>query len=61
MLASEVTPVLKVPRQNGIDVVAIRHHMTGTCLTIDFLNYFGAGPADKLAMSFKLSALISLK
>ena len=26
MLASEVTPVLKALRQNGLDVVAIHHH-----------------------------------
>ena len=30
MLASEVTPVLKVLRQNGLDVVAIHHHMLDT-------------------------------
>ena len=30
MLADEVTPVLKVLRQNGLDIVAIHHHMTGT-------------------------------
>ena len=30
MLESEVTPVLKALRSNGIDVVAIHHHMIGT-------------------------------
>src|SRR5882724_4985511 len=30
MLASEVTPVLKVLRSHGLDVVAIHHHMTET-------------------------------
>ena len=29
MLEAEVTPVLKALRANGIDVVAIHHHMTG--------------------------------
>jgi hypothetical protein len=53
MLANEVTPVLKVLRQNGIDVVAIHHHMTGTNPTIYFLHYWGTGPADKLAIAFK--------
>jgi len=53
MLATEVTPVLKVLRQNGIDVVAIHHHMTGTTPTIYFLHYWGTGPADKLAAAFK--------
>ena len=49
MLASEVTPVLKALRSNGINVVAIHHHMTGTSPTIFFLHYYGTGPAAKLA------------
>jgi hypothetical protein len=53
MLASEVTPVLKALRQNGLSVVAIHHHMTGTNPTIFFLHYWGTGPADKLARGFK--------
>jgi hypothetical protein len=53
MLANEVTPVLKALRQNGIDIVAIHHHMTGTSPTIYFLHYWGTGPADKLATGFK--------
>lgn len=53
MLASEVTPVLKVLRANGIDVVAIHHHMTGTDPTVIFLHYWGKGPAQKLASGVK--------
>jgi len=53
MLANEVQPVLKALRRNGIDVVAIHHHMTGTQPTIYFLHYWGTGPADKLATAFK--------
>jgi Domain of Unknown Function (DUF1259) len=53
MLASEVTPVLKALRQNGLDVVAIHQHMTDTQPTIYFLHYWGTGPADKLARGFK--------
>ena len=53
MLASEVQPVLKALRKNGIDVVAIHHHMTGTQPTIYFLHYWGTGPAEKLATAFK--------
>lgn len=49
MLASEVTPVLKALRSNGIDVVAVHHHMTGTEPTVIFLHYWGQGPAEKLA------------
>src|SRR5262245_6270891 len=53
MLANEVTPVLKALRKNGLDVVAIHHHMTGTQPTIFFLHYWGTGPAEKLASAFK--------
>jgi hypothetical protein len=53
MLASEVTPVLKALRANGLDVVAIHHHMTATNPAIYFLHYWGTGPAEKLANGFK--------
>jgi hypothetical protein len=53
MLESEVTPVLKALRQNGLDVVAIHHHMTDERPMIIFLHYWGTGPADKLATGFK--------
>jgi len=53
MLATEVTPVLKVLRKNGIDVVAIHHHMTDTQPAIYFLHYWATGPADKLAIGFR--------
>jgi hypothetical protein len=53
MRAEEVTPVLKALRSNGIDVVAIHHHMTGTEPTVYFLHYWGRGPALKLAAAFR--------
>ena len=53
MLAYEVQPVLKALRKNGIDVVAIHHHMTGTQPTIYFLHYWATGPAEQLATGFK--------
>jgi hypothetical protein len=53
MLESEVTPVLKALRKNGLDVVAIHHHMTNDRPMIVFLHYWGTGPADKLATGFK--------
>ena len=56
MLAGEVTPVLKALRKNGLDVVAIHHHMTDTQPTIFFLHYWGTGPAEKLATGFKAAA-----
>jgi len=52
MLAGEVTPVLKAMRANGLNVVAIHHHMTGSP-TIYFLHYWGTGSAEKLATGFK--------
>jgi hypothetical protein len=53
MLEDEVTPVLKTLRKNGIDVVAIHHHMTGEHPMVIFLHYWGRGSADKLANAFK--------
>ena len=49
MLEAEVTPVLRALRANGLDVVAIHHHMTGTQPAIVFLHYWGKGEAQKLA------------
>lgn len=53
MLSNEVTPVLKALRANGLNIVAIHHHMTGTQPTIYFLHYWGSGLAEKLATGFK--------
>ena len=53
MLENEVTPVLKALRKNGLDVVAIHHHMTGDRPVVIFLHYWGRGPAEKLATGFK--------
>jgi hypothetical protein len=53
MVASEVTPVLKALRANGLEIVALHHHMTGTTPTIYFVHYWGTGPAAKLATGFK--------
>jgi hypothetical protein len=49
MLDREVQPVLKALRANGINVVAIHHHMTGTQPAVFFLHYYGTGPAEQLA------------
>ena len=51
--AGEVPAVLKALRKNGLDVVAIHHHMTGTNPTIYFMHYWGTGPAETLATGFK--------
>lgn len=53
MLENEVNPVLKALRKNGLDVVAIHHHMTEDRPVVIFLHYWGTGPAEKLAGGFK--------
>lgn len=53
MLESEVTPVLKALRRNGLNVVAIHHHMISSRPVIIFLHYWGVGPAEKLAQGFR--------
>ena len=55
MLESEVTLVLKSLRKNGLDVVAIHHHMTEEQPLVIFLHYWGRGPAEKLANAFKVA------
>ena len=52
MIASEVTPVLKALRRNGLEVVAIHHHMASDRPMVIFLHYWGTGPAEKLATGF---------
>ena len=49
MLEHELTPVLKALRKNGIDIVAIHHHMTGVQPVVVFLHYFAKGEAATLA------------
>ena len=53
MLEHEVTPVLKALRANGINVVAIHHHMTGVTPAVIFLHYYGTGPAPTLAQGVR--------
>jgi len=49
MLEHEATPVLKALRTNGLNIVAIHHHMTDVQPVVIFLHYYGTGPAAKLA------------
>jgi hypothetical protein len=53
MRAEEVTPLLNALRSNGIEIVAIHHHMTSTEPTVYFLHYWKRGPAQKLASAFR--------
>ncbi len=53
MLDHEVTPVLRALRANGLDVVAIHHHMTDVEPVVIFLHYYGTGPAARLAQGVR--------
>jgi len=53
MRSTEITPVLKALRSNGLNVVAMHNHMTAGEPPVYFLHYWGTGPADKLANGFK--------
>jgi hypothetical protein len=53
MKESEVTAVLKAMRANGLNVVAIHHHMTGATPVVIFMHYYGTGPASKLAQGVR--------
>jgi len=53
MKKDEIPQVLKALRKNGLNVVAIHHHMTTAEPIVIFLHYWGRGPAEKLATGFK--------
>jgi hypothetical protein len=50
---AELQPVLKALRANGINIVAIHHHMSGETPRILFLHYWGRGKAAELAQGVK--------
>jgi hypothetical protein len=53
MLENTATPVLKALRPNGINVVAIHHHMADVKPVVIFRQYHGTGPAVKLAQAVR--------
>ena len=53
MTENELQTVLKKMRKEGINVVAIHHHMTQEEPRILFLHYWGKGKAAALAQSVK--------
>lgn len=53
MLEHEVTPVLKALRANGLNIVAMHHHMTDVRPLVIFVHYYGTGPAAKLAQGVR--------
>ncbi len=53
VLEDELQPALKSLRAEGINIVAIHHHMTHEEPRILFLHYWGKGRAESLAGSLK--------
>jgi hypothetical protein len=53
MLDGEVNPVIRTLRANGLEVVALHHHILGETPRMTFLHYYGRGPAEKLATGFR--------
>jgi len=53
VLEDELQPVLKSLRAEGINIVAIHHHMTHEEPRTLFLHYWGKGPAATLAKNLK--------
>jgi hypothetical protein len=53
VLESELQPVLKSLRKDGINIVAIHHHMTGESPRYLFLHYWGRGSTEALAKAVK--------
>jgi rhodanese-related sulfurtransferase len=55
VLEDELQPVLKSLRNEGVNIVAIHHHMTGEEPRTLFLHYWGRGASRKLAEAVKRS------
>jgi hypothetical protein len=53
VLETELQPVLQSLRHDGINIVAIHHHMAGETPRYLFLHYWGRGAADELAQAVK--------
>jgi hypothetical protein len=53
VLETELQTVLKSLRHDGINIVAIHHHMIGESPRYLFLHYWGRGPAGELAQAVK--------
>jgi len=58
MLESELQPVLKIMRAEGINIVAIHQHMTQETPRYVFLHYWGKGKAVDLAKAVKRAVSI---
>jgi len=58
VLEDELQPVLKSLRHDGVNIVAIHHHMTHESPRYLFLHYWGRGPARSLAESLQRASLV---
>src|SRR3954463_13869773 len=58
VLETELQSVLKTLRREGINIVAIHHHMAQETPRTLFLHYWGRGPAEKLAQTVKRALLV---
>jgi hypothetical protein len=61
VLEDELQPVLKSLRAEGVNIVAIHHHMTHEQPRTLFLHYWGKGPAAKLAASLQKTLALQKK
>ncbi|HKS36435.1 MAG TPA: DUF1259 domain-containing protein [Verrucomicrobiae bacterium] len=55
VLEDELQPVLRSLRSEGINIVAIHHHMTHENPRYLFLHYWGKGKSESLARSLKIA------
>ena len=58
VLENELQPVLRSLRREGINIVAIHHHMTHEEPRTLFLHYWGRGQAKQLAESLQRALLV---
>ena len=59
MTEPELQPVLKSMRHEGLNIVAIHHHMSGEEPRMLFLHYWGRGPAVDLAKAVKAALAVT--
>jgi Domain of Unknown Function (DUF1259) len=53
LIGSEVTPVLKALRENGIEVTALHSHMVEEQPRLYFMHFWGNGKAEDLARGLR--------
>ena len=58
LLEDEMTPVLKSLRRDGVNIVAIHHHMLHETPRMLFLHYYGRGSAASLGAALKRALVV---